>query len=68
VEKATLLIESTPDDSFLIAACSFCGKQIKPPGNTLVHKEQLRKKFEIHCRTVHPEAICPNLSTPSLAS
>jgi hypothetical protein len=40
---------------FLIAASSFCGKQLKLPGNTLVHKELLRKKFEIHCRAVHPK-------------
>jgi hypothetical protein len=65
VEKVQLLIESKPDDSFLIATCALCGTRFELPGNSLAHKELLRKKFEIHCRGVHPEADCGSLSLAS---
>jgi hypothetical protein len=68
VEKVALIIESGPDDKFLVAACSACPTRFRLPGNTLGHKELLRKKFEIHCRGVHPEADCPNPNRSRMAS
>jgi hypothetical protein len=65
VEKVQLLIESNPDDTFLVASCSACDTRFSLPGNTLGHKELLRKKFEIHCRGAHPEADCGSLSLAS---
>jgi hypothetical protein len=68
VEKLALIIESRPNDKFLVAACSACPTRFRLPGNTLGHKELLRKKFEIHCRGVHPEADCPNPNRSRMAS
>ena len=52
VETIVLIIESRPDDKLLVAACSACAARFKLRGNTLGHKELLRKKFDIHCRGV----------------
>jgi hypothetical protein len=51
VETIALIIESRPDDAFLVAACSACAARFKLRGNT---QELLRKKFDIHCRGVRP--------------
>jgi hypothetical protein len=43
VETIVLIIESRPDDKFLVAACSDCAARFKLRGNMLGHKELLRK-------------------------
>jgi len=49
-----LVIESEPDDPFLIGSCSACRQvRFKLTSNSLKHKELLRAMFDLHLRRVH---------------
>jgi len=49
VEKAELVIESSPDDDFLRGRCSSCPDiRFDLMGNTLEEKKLLRAMFDIH--------------------
>ena len=55
VEKAELVIESKPDDTFLRGRCSICPQvRFDLSGNTLEEKQLLRAMFDIHVLRVHP--------------
>jgi hypothetical protein len=53
VEKADLIIESEPDETFLKAHCSSCEARFDLMGNGLTEKELLRAMFDLHTRRAH---------------
>jgi hypothetical protein len=54
VEKAELIITSSPDDDILSGHCSACPQaQFRLRGNTLKKKELLRSMFDKHFKRVH---------------
>jgi hypothetical protein len=53
MEKAELIVESSPDDSGLRARCSLCGARFDLIGNRLTEKQLLRGLFDLHARRVH---------------
>jgi hypothetical protein len=54
VTKAELVIDSAPDDGFLVAHCSACpAVRFNLSGNTLQEKTLLRTMYDQHFRRVH---------------
>jgi hypothetical protein len=56
VKKAELVIESAPDDEFLVGRCSICPSvRFNLGGNDLKQKQLLRSMFDIHVRRLHKD-------------
>ncbi len=58
MKKAELVIESTPDDNFLVASCSMCPtSRFQLHGNDLRQKEALPTMFDMHVQRKHSDQI-----------
>ena len=54
MEKPKLVVESTPDDSFISIRCSSCANfKVRIEGNTLKNKALMRGMYDLHFRQVH---------------
>jgi hypothetical protein len=54
MKKPELVIDSTPDDSFISIRCSSCTDfNVRIEGNTLPNKALMRGMYDLHFRLVH---------------
>jgi len=54
MKKSELIIESTPDDTFISGHCSSCETfRFRVEGNTLSNKVLARGIFDLHFKQVH---------------
>ena len=67
MRKTELIVLSDPDDAFLTGGCSSCPDvRFKLMGNTLEHKQLLRRMFDTHFRKVHVREVESQIATPIL--
>ena len=54
MKKPEMVIESVPNDDFIVIRCSSCDDfRVRIEGNTLAHKSLIRGIFDLHFKQVH---------------